>query len=136
VQEFLVAADGQAPHVLEDEELGSDVRHEAHEVVHEVVARVIERALPDEAEALARSAAAHHVNIHLQGRPGPDVCAIDVRNASANDGRIREVEFVGGRVDGVVFDGRPDIEPGPFETEAHPARARKKIDGNRPALHG
>ena len=59
------------------------------------------------------------------------VRAVDIGYASADGGAVGEVKLVRGAVDGVVFDGGGNIEPGLLEAETYPARSSEQIDAQR-----
>ena len=46
---------------------------------------------------------------------------VDVSDAATNRSAVREVEFVSGAVDGIIFDRSQHVKTSFLETEAHPA---------------
>jgi hypothetical protein len=84
--------------------------------MYEGVAGVVQRTLADHAEALAWRTAENDVDVPIADA---GILAYEgganVGHAPADCGAVREIEFVGGAVDGIVFDGGGYVEPGLFE---------------------
>ena len=95
--------------------------------MHKVVAWIVESALADHAEPLTWSAAENHINVGFTDfGMRADVVAADIGNTPADRRAIREVVFMRGGVDRVVFDRRCDMESRLFESQRQTSRPRRK----------
>src|SRR2546427_13295730 len=101
----------------------------------ERVARVVQNAMPDQRKPLARRASDHGVD-----RSAPDasslpyVLARQLGHVLTDDRRIREIQLVGGGMNGVVFDCRRDIEARLLEAKRKAAGSGKEVDEDGPTV--
>jgi len=88
--------------------------------------------MTDQRETLTRRASEHYVDRAIaQFRRLPDPRAARFCGIGANDGTVREIEFMHGAMNRIDLNRSRHIETCLLETERQSARTRKQVDSDR-----
>jgi hypothetical protein len=115
-EKLFVSTYRKAFDVLEYKRACVKLRDDAHKLQHEAIAWVFQSPVPNQRKSLARRPAEHAI-YRASGNPArlPDVLRAQPDDRAGNYGTAREVEFMGGAMNGVDLNGGDHVEAGLLE---------------------